>query len=178
MKCRCAKTKKRLMAYTCDEELPARLREALEACPECRAFWTHMRRVSALIALKRHELPDEQMLERCANAVRSRLAALQEEAGTTAWDGLWGTTLPAFRFSMAALFMALLGLHIFSASHLPSIHTSERSLAEHVRSGRSQGDQQFAREERVNPDFPVMMISNWSPRVQQSSAYQFIGMGP
>lgn len=178
MKCRCAKTKKRLMAYPCNEALPSELRATVEACPECLAFWTRMRRVSALIALKRHEIPDEQVLERCANAVRCRLAALQEDAGTSAWDGLWGTTLPVFRFSMAALFMALLGLHIFSASHLPSIHTSERALAEHVRSGQSQEDQQFAREERANPEFPVMMISNWSPRVQQSSAYQFIGMGP
>lgn len=173
MKCRCTKTQKRLVTFTAGAELPADLRRSVEQCPECRAFWMQTRRLAALIALKRYERPDEQALERCVIEARRRVSALEQNDEALTWGAWWGTSMPAFRFSMAALFIALLGLHMLSVSRLPSIHTSEQSLAEHVRENQAQ---RLAQDERPNPEFSVMMLSNWSPRVQQNSAYQFIGL--
>ncbi len=181
MKCRCAKTKKRLMAHPRDTDLPDDLRATLESCPECRAFWSRMQRISGLIALKRYEYPDLATLDRCRRDVHQRILDLQAKAQAQAepvsWSAVWGTTLPAFRFSMAALFVALLGLHIFSASHLPVLHTSERSMAEHLQRAEQAQADQLAQDERPNPEFTIMMLSNWTPRVQQDSAVQFIGLG-
>jgi hypothetical protein len=177
MKCRCARMRKKLIAYTRETDLPDDLRSAMEACPECRAFWLSMRRVAGLIALKRYEHPDEAALERCRLAVRRRMTTLHEEAEEWSWDAVWGSTMPAFRFAMAALFVALLGLHIFSASHLPAIHTTERSFADHIRVTAQTASEQIVQDERLNPEFPVMMLSNWAPRVEQGGPYQFIGLG-
>jgi len=179
MKCRCTKTRKKLVGYPLGTDIPDELRRTVEACPECRAFWAQMRRVAGLVALKRFELPDERDLERCRQAVRRQAMALQEEAGAAAWDAFWGATMPAVRFGMAALFVALLGLHIFSASHLPAIHTTERAFTDHIQQTHVAAAEQVAGDERPNPEFPAaMMMSNWSPRIQQGGAYQFIGLGP
>ena len=178
MKCRCAKVKKELVLHGRNAELPPHLREALETCPECRTFWAQTRRVAALMALKRHERPDEQALQHCRMAVHRKLTELGERSARETWEPVWESPFPAFRFGLAALLMALLGLHIFSASHLPPIRTSEQALVQQALDADAEPQEQLAQEESLNPEFPVMMISNWAPRVEQSGAYQFIGLGP
>lgn len=175
MKCRCKKTKKRLMLYSRVEELPSDLLAAIETCPECRAFWARTRQVADLLALKRFEQPNDVVLERCRTAVRRQIAVLHQELADEAQETLWAPAPFVFRFGMAALLVALLGLHLVSSSPFPAIHTTERSLADYLHDAREQAEQQVAQEERPNPEFNIMMLSNWNPRVQHDSAISFVG---
>ncbi len=178
MKCRCKKTQQRLVAYSCEEEWPPDLRVAMEACPECRAFWARTRQVADLMALKRYEQPDEAALERCQAAVRRLVATLREEHVGEARESVWGSAPFVFRFSMAALLVALLGLHVLTSLPFPPIHTTERSLADYLHDTRAQAEKQLAQDERPNPEFTIMMLSNWAPRVRQDGAYRFVGFEP
>lgn len=178
MKCRCKKTQQRLVAYSCEEEWPPDLRAAMEACPDCSAFWARTRQVAHLMALKRYEQPDEAALERCRAAVRRHVATLQEEHAGEAWESVWGPAPFVFRFGMAALLVALLGLHVLSSSPFPPLHTTERSLADYLHDAHAQAEKQVAQDERPNPEFTIMMLSNRAPRVRQDGAYGFVGFAP
>ncbi len=108
------------------------VREHLESCPECRGLATRTRRVQALLALKRHEQPDEFYFRTFLSGFHRRLYAdlVQRKS-------LWGTIRAAFELDQRAGFalraatfcagVALVTLSLYT-SHL-SLQTNTEQLA-------------------------------------------------
>lgn len=144
-----------------------------------RAGWPEQeRRLCALLSLKQYERPAPDVARRCRAGILRQLATRDRADTAAPWSTFWADSFPAFRFGMAALLMALLGLHMLSASSLVPVVGSPRLLAEQWEEASAfvSGDQ-LAQEERPNPEFSAMMMSNWSPRLQRGGSYQFIGLG-
>lgn len=174
MKCACNKVRRQLVVYGTESDLPEDLRRKLSDCPACREFWSETRRVSGLIGLKRFETPDDLALLRCRSAVRRNLSEIQR---STAWGGLWNAAWPALRFGLAALFVGLLSWHVWSPPRVALLDAAEYDVAP-VNEEPELVHFRIA-DERPNPEFSPMWVSNWMPQVQhRGGAFQLIGHEP
>lgn len=100
--------------------LPADVSSHMASCAPCRNYYERTKRTVQLISLKRYEKPDAFAEERIRNRIRDGLAksVATETVRTISWP--W-RLVPGFSYALAALFIAFLGLQIFSASRLPDI---------------------------------------------------------
>lgn len=169
MTCRCSKIRKKVAPFRAEAEMPDGLRRALEACPLCRAYWRRSRRVAELVSLKRYEKPDANGLARCRLAVRRHIEqAANEEAQAVGWG-----VFPVFRFSLAALLVALLGLHMISSSHLPRIHTSEQALGQHLSAKEKEADR-WVSEEPDPSGFSGLILPDSDPHAEPNGTFELI----
>lgn len=184
MKCKCSKLQKEILEHI-HAEFPDDLRARVDQCPACSAFERRSRAIHGLVALKRYEKPDPAFEERCVSYVRRQIltgmyATDTEDAG--AWQSVWESAFPAFRFGMAALFVALLGLHMLMVGSLPTLDTADFS----PRGGVAVDQQSPVRASLApsleewsgrDPHMPVMLIaSNRGPAIlqQQRPYIQFV----
>ncbi len=187
MKCKCSQLQKEILAHI-HAEFPDDLRARVDQCSVCSAFERRSRAIHGLVTLKRYEKPDPAFEERCVSYVRRQIltgmyAPEQEEAG--AWHSIWESAFPAFRFGMAALFVALLGLHMLQVGSLPSLNTADFD----PRGGAVVDQQSPVRASLApsldewsgrDPHMPVMLIaSNRGPATlqQQKPDIQVVSFG-
>lgn len=125
---RCSRVRK-LLTDEHDVAFPAAVREHLAACPGCRVFRERTAAVRRLLALKRYEQPTAGFDERCRYAVRQALAEELERERMPAPAGAFGlgraadAALPALRYALAAVLMAMVAMHLFLAPSLPPMHS-------------------------------------------------------
>lgn len=95
----------------------------LQGCPSCRRLFDRMQTVRKLVSLKKHEAPPAGFEARLLAGIRARLREEERpDARTTRlWDVLTGGPLPALRYAMAAAFVLLVAVHIFSISQFPEM---------------------------------------------------------
>lgn len=150
-----------------ESTLPEHLRSALKDHPDLQEAWAHSNRVASLLSLKRYELPDAESEQRCRSAVIRQIRSIPATETTGRWGRLWVDATPAMRVALAALLMAMIGLHMLAGGPLADHSPSEASqwtadaLAVSL-------DTESQVTDRVNPEFAEFM-AQWMPQMQQSS---------
>lgn len=156
-----------LALHRSESTLPEHLRAVLNEQPDLRDAWAQSNRVASLLSLKRYELPEADAEQRCRSAVIRQLRSVPATETGGRWGWLWIDATPAMRVALAALFVAMIGLHILAGG----------PLADHVHSEASQWtsdamalslDSESQVSDRVNPEFAEFM-AQWMPQMQQSS---------
>lgn len=108
--------------------LGASVEAHLASCADCRRVYERAVAVRNLLGLKRYEQPDAHLETRLLATVRSRI-----EQGEGRAVGLLGRLaellasepLPALRYGLAAVAVALVGANVLLLNHLPSLQSDE-----------------------------------------------------
>ena len=156
-----------LALHRSESTLPEHLRAVLNEQPDVREAWAQSNRVASLLSLKRYELPEEEAGQRCRSAVIRQLRSVPAMESDGRWGWLWVDATPVMRMTLAALFVAMIGLHMLAGGPLvdhdpaEAAHWSPDAMA--MGPGPADG-----LDDRPNPEFAEFM-SQWMPQMQQSS---------
>lgn len=169
------KLEQRLALFTTKDDLPDDLQEAIQRDPELRTQWEQSQRLVALISLKQYEQPESDVASRCRSSVLRQLRSSDQEESYPFFDWGWDGISPLFRVGLAALFLVLVGLQLkTNPAHAPAT-TQQADLGALPFPQQPQLDaRRTPAPASPGPDFSVMMVSNWFPRIQQPAA-QFDG---
>ncbi len=168
----------RLAVFDQEAKLPKDLRDALDHHPHVRAQWEQHVRLSRLMTLKRYELSSSQAEHRVRESVRRHLQAMTQPEPEEDWASMWRGAFPILRFSLAALFVVLLAMHMGVTEPADTLPTIPRT-AERLSTAPQGAAMQASASEtmvRPNPDFAEMMLSNMNSRIMYSGNVQFIGL--
>ncbi len=120
----CADIQKSLIAFE-DDVIPADLQRHLDGCETCRKQYAQLQGVRKLISLKQYERPDPWFEQRMAAKINAALDARDEQtAGERAWEAFTGGRIPALRYVMALLLVALVGINVYFYSQGPAAQTA------------------------------------------------------
>jgi len=104
--------------------IPPDMARHIEQCPDCRQEAKRTAMLCRMLAFKQYEKPSPEMTSRCIRGVRDRLAAIEAQAERAGALGrITPFTLPAMRFALAALFLMMLGAHVFLMTPTPSLES-------------------------------------------------------
>lgn len=173
------KLARRLAGYRHTDTLPPDLHEAVQKLPDLKLEWEQSQRLVSLLSLKQYERPDPDVASRCRSSVLRQLRSVDEEETYPIFDWQWNGITPIFRFGLAALFLAFIGLQLLQSPNPEpvSAHQAELGTLPFTPTIASEPARAQTTATAGTIDFSQIGITNWPPRAQQAGSVSFVSFG-
>jgi hypothetical protein len=123
---KCAECQRYCLENACGE-LPEAVSAHLLDCPRCRKAHARVVSLCQLMSLKNYEQPDAAFETRLLAKVQSGIRDWEEQPrgfGERLWAIFADGQIPALRYAMAVMVVALIGLNMISVQNMPTLPSS------------------------------------------------------
>lgn len=160
-----------------EADLTPDIKALIDADPQLKDLYQRTCLTRQLCSLKRYERPDRVREVRMRQDILRRIRQQQDEPGRLSiWEVLTGSTTPALRFGIAALFLALIGIQLFTSPPPPPERAVVEQPAKAVVSAEATPGAEVillastnlpADDRLPTPSYPIASVSNVEPgRIQ------------